>query len=478
MTDELYRLTAIEAVRRLRAGELTPLDLIDAVERRAAAVNGAVNALVTPAYDRARDHARRLMKLPPAERGMLAGLPIGIKDLNDVAGVRTTYGSPIFADNVPTVSDIMVQTIEANGGIVVGMTNTPEFGAGANTFNPVFGETRNPWNPALNAAGSSGGSAVALATGMVALATGSDLGGSLRTPASFCSVVGFRPSPGRVANGPGEQRFNDLSVEGPMARNVLDTALLLDAMAGWRVEDPISLPAPPEPFLRVARQKRKPKRIALSIDLGGVTPIDPATRAIVRATADKLAQAGIEIVEATPDFHGAMEVFHVLRGLGYVTNMSTLLARHRDKLKPDVIWNIEQGLALTAERIAKAMLRRSRLYGEVAKFMEEYEFLLTPSACCPPNPIEERWVREVDGHVFENYIGWLTLPAMITLTTCPALAIPAGFTADGRPVGIQLAGAPRNDAGVLSAGAAIEDILGLSGAVPIDPKPARAITTV
>ena len=476
MTEDLYRLTAVEAVRRLRAGEVTPLDLIDAVERRAAAVNGVVNALVTPAYDRARDHARRLMALPPAERGMLAGLPVGIKDLNDVAGVRTTYGSPIFADNVPTVSDIMVQTIEGNGGIVVGMTNTPEFGAGANTFNPVFGETRNPWNPALNAAGSSGGSAAALATGIVALATGSDLGGSLRTPASFCSVVGFRPSPGRVANGPAEQRFQDLSVEGPMARNVLDAALLLDAMAGWRVEDPISLPAPPEPFLAAAQRQRKPRRMALSIDLGGVTPVDPATRAIVRQVADTLANAGIEIVEASPDFGGAMEAFHVLRGLGYAANMSALMAHHRDRLKPDVIWNIEQGLALTAERIGKAMLRRSRLYGEMVKFLSEYDFLLAPGACCPPNPTEERWVRQVDGHVFENYIGWLTLPAVITLTACPALAIPAGFTSDGRPVGVQLVGAPRGDAELLSAGAAIEEILGLSGAVPIDPKPARALS--
>src|SRR5262245_48506192 len=333
MTEDLYRLNALDAVRRLRAGELSPLDLIDAVERRAAQVNGAVNALVTPCYDRAREHARKLMKLPPQERGLLAGLPVGIKDLNNVAGVRTTYGSPIFADNVPKKSDIMVQTIEANGGVVVGMTNSPEFGAGANTFNEVFGETRNPWNPALNAAGSSGGSAVALATGMVALASGSDLGGSLRTPASFCSVVGFRPSPGRVANGPGEQRFNDLSVEGPMARNVLDAALLLDAMAGWHVQDPISLPKPPEPFLAAARRKRLPKRMALSIDLGGVTPIDPATRAIVRQAADALADAGVEIVEASPDFHGAMEAFHVLRGLGYATNMRTLLEKHRDKLK-------------------------------------------------------------------------------------------------------------------------------------------------
>ena len=476
MSDDLYRLTAREAVRRLRSGEITPLDLIDAVERRVAQVNGAVNALVTPAYDRARDHARRLMALPPAERGLLAGLPVAIKDLNDVAGVRTTHGSPIFADNVPAVSDIMVQTIEANGGIVVGMTNTPEFGAGANTFNAVFGETRNPWNPALNAAGSSGGSAAALATGIVALASGSDLGGSLRTPASFCSVVGLRPSPGRVANGPAEQRFNDLPVEGPMARNVLDVALLLDAMSGWRVEDPISLPAPPVPFLETAERRRRPKRIALAIDLGGATPVDRPTRAIVRAAADKLADAGIEIVEASPDFSGVAEAFHVLRGLGYATNMRTLLAHHRDKLKPDVIWNIEQGMALTADRIGKAMLYRSRLYGEMVKFLEQYDFLLTPAACCAPNPIEERWVREVDGHKFENYIGWLTLPACITLTTCPALAIPAGFTDDGRPVGIQLVGAPRGDADVLSAGAAIEEILGVSDAVPIDPKPAQPLS--
>jgi amidase len=475
MPDDLYRLTALECVRRLRAGELTPLDLIDAVERRAAAVNGAVNALVTPCYDRAREHARRLMTLPHQERGLLAGLPVGIKDLNPVAGVRTTFGSPIFADNVPDVSDIMVQTIEGNGGIVVGMTNTPEFGAGANTFNEVFGETRNPWNPALNAAGSSGGSAVALATGIVALASGSDLGGSLRTPASFCSVVGFRPSPGRVANGPGDQRFNDLSVEGPMARNVLDVALFLDAMSGWRVEDPVSLPPPPGPFLSVAQRKRKPKRAALAVDLGGATPVDQPTRAVVRQAADKLASAGIEIVEASPDFSGAMETFHVLRGLSYVANTRALLERHRDQLKPDVIWNVEAGMALTAERIAKAQLYRSRLYGEMVAFLQSHDFLLTPAACCAPNPIEERWVREVDGHRFENYIGWLTLPACITLTTCPAISIPAGFTDDGRPVGIQLVGVPRGDAELLSAAAAIEDILGVRDAVPIDPKPAKPL---
>ncbi|WP_119303714.1 amidase [Dongia deserti] len=475
MPNDLYRLTAREAVRRLRSGEITPLDLIDAVERRAAQVNGVVNALVTPCYDRARDHARRLMALPPSERGLLAGLPVGIKDLNDVAGVRTTYGSPIFAENVPAESEPLVEAIEANGGIVVGKTNTPEFGAGANTFNAVFGETLNPWNPALNAAGSSGGSAAALATSIVALASGSDLGGSLRTPASFCSVVGFRPSPGRVASARGEQRFDDLSVEGPMARNVLDVALLLDAMSGWCIDDPISLPSPPEPFLTAAQRKQKPKRIALAMDLGGATPVDKPTRAIVRQAADTLANAGIEIVEASPDFSGAKEAFHVLRGLRYVANMSALMAQHRDKLKSDVIWNVEQGMTMTAERIAKALLYRARLYGEMVDFLKRFDFLLTPAACCAPNPIEERWVREVDGHKFENYLGWLTLPACITLTTCPAISIPAGFTEDGRPIGIQLVGRPRGDAALLSASAAIEEILGFADAVPIDPKPAREL---
>jgi len=475
MTDELFRLSAIDAVARLRKGELTPLDLIEAAERRAAQVNNAVNALVTPCFERARDHARRLMTLPVEQRGMLTGLPIAIKDLNDVAGVRTTYGSPIFADNVPDVSDIMVQTLEENGGIVAGMTNTPEFGAGANTFNEVFGETLNPWNPALNAGGSSGGSAVALAVGIVALATGSDLGGSLRTPAGYCSVVGLRPSPGRIANGPSEQRFQDLSVEGPMARSVADAALMLDAMVGYRAEDPISLPAPAEPFLDGTLRRRRPKRIALAMDLGGVTPVDPLTRQVVRAAVDRLADAGIEVVEASPDFRGAMDSFYTLRALGYATNMRALLSKHRDRLKPDVIWNIEQGMALTAEKIGKAQLRRSRLYGEMVEFLRQYDLILAPSACCPPGPIGERWVRRVDGHEFADYVGWLTLHGVITLTACPSLAIPAGFTTDGRPVGVQLVGRHRGEADLLSAGAAIEEILGVAGQVPIDPKPARPL---
>src|SRR3954469_23834102 len=249
MANALWRLSACAAVDLLRRGKVSPVELIDAALARIAAVNPQVNALVTLGEERARAQATRLMQIPIEARGLLAGLPIAIKDLNDVAGLRTTYGSQIFADNVPTRSDIMVETLEGNGAIPLAMSNTPEFGAGANTFNEVFGETLNPWNTKLNAAGSSGGAAVALATGQVWLATGSDLGGSLRTPASFCSVIGLRPSPGRVARGPGEQGFDTLSVNGPMARNVEDVALFLDAMVGWHIEDPISLAKPAETFL-------------------------------------------------------------------------------------------------------------------------------------------------------------------------------------------------------------------------------------
>src|SRR5882724_3550341 len=266
-TDELVRLTACAAVELLKRGEVSPLDLVEAALARIAAANPSVNAMVTLAPERAREQARRLMAQKPKpadERGWLAGLPFAVKDLSDLAGVRTTYGSPIFADNVPVRSDVMVERLEANGGIPLGKSNTPEFGAGANTFNPVFGDTLNPWNTALNAGGSSGGAAAALATGEVWLATGSDLGGSLRTPASFCSVVGLRPSPGRVAAGPGDLRFGTLSVDGPMARSVEDAGLMLDAMVGWHVEDPISLPAPAESFRAAAAARLAPRRVAFS----------------------------------------------------------------------------------------------------------------------------------------------------------------------------------------------------------------------
>jgi amidase len=469
MANALWRLSACAAVDLLRRGKVSPVELIDAALARIAAVNPQVNALVTLGEERARALATRLMQIPIEARGLLAGLPIAIKDLSDVAGLRTTYGSPIFADNVPERSDIMVETLEGNGAIPLAMSNTPEFGAGANTFNEVFGETLNPWNTKLNAAGSSGGSAVALATGQVWLATGSDLGGSLRTPASFCSVLGLRPSPGRVAVGPGDQRFDTLSVAGPMARNVEDIALMLDAMSGWSVEDPVSLPKPDESFLSSARRRKPPNRVALILAPAGL-PIEPEVVAGCRAAADKLSQAGIHIEEASPDFGGVGQAFQTLRAVDYAATMATLLKNHRDKLKPEVIWNTEKGLALTAEEIGKALLRRSRLYGDMVAFFRTYDAIILPAAPVLPRDVKERWPRQINGVALENYVEWLKLAALITMTSCPSLAMPAGFSADGRPIGIQVVGKPRGEADLLSATLVIEEILGLRDDVPIDPR--------
>jgi amidase len=267
----LVRATACAIVDKLKTGEVTPLDLLDVLEQRISDVDGPVNALPTLCFDRARTRARALMQKPVGGRGLLAGMPIPIKDLTNVEGVRTTQGSPIYRDNVPARSDLLVEHLEGNGGVIYAKSNTPEFGAGANTFNEVFGATRNPWDPSRSAAGSSGGAAVALATGMAWLAHGSDMGGSLRNPASFCGIVGLRPSIGRVAHTPAFKIDRNLTVHGPMARNVEDLALLLDAMSGEHPADPLSLPLLPSSFLSAARSGQRPKRVAYSSDLG-ITP--------------------------------------------------------------------------------------------------------------------------------------------------------------------------------------------------------------
>jgi amidase len=299
--SDLIAADACRLVSVLRCGEVRPHDLIDALEARIADVDPKVNALPTLCFDRARAHADRLTQRPPEQRGLLAGMPVPIKDLTDVAGVRSTQGSPIFADHVPRNSDLLVERLEGNGAIVYAKSNTPEFGAGANTFNEVFGATRNPWNLARSAAGSSGGAAAALAAGMAWLAHGSDMGGSLRNPASFCGVVGMRPSIGRVAHTPKFKLDRTLGVQGPMARNVADLALLLDAMTGESAADPLSLPAAGASFLNAARSGWRPRRVAYSAHLG-ITPVDPEVAAVTRAAAHRLAEAGVIVEEAHPDF--------------------------------------------------------------------------------------------------------------------------------------------------------------------------------
>ncbi len=466
--EEIIRWTAREAVSRLRTGEVTGDELLTTLAARCEAVDKAVNALPTLCIERARAQATAISGGSVEAPGVLAGLPVAIKDLNAVAGVRTTQGSPIYADDVPTASDHVVSRIEAEGGVVYAKSNTPEFGAGASTFNEVFGRTRNPWNTGRSPGGSSGGAAAALASGQAWLAQGSDLGGSLRTPASFCGVVGLRPSPGRVPSGPSANPFGTLSVEGPMARNVGDVALFLDAMAGPHPAEPLSQASPPGSFRAAAETPLIPRRVAFSPDLG-VTPVHPEIAAICAAAARRFEAMGAIVEEAHPDLSGAHQAFQTLRGVGYATSHAEHYAHQRDKLKPDVIWNIERGHAVTGAELAQAHRMRGRMVAETAAFFERYDVLLCPAAIVPPFGAEERTVLACGETRFETYIDWLAIVFAITLTSAPALSLPCGFTADGLPVGLQMVGPFRGEPALLSHAAALEAELALDLG-PIDPR--------
>ncbi len=457
----LVDLGAVEVRDLLARGEVTPGEALDALEARIAAVDGPVNALPTLCFERARAGA-------VARGSVLAGLPVPIKDLTAVAGVRTTRGSPIHAEAVPEASDILVERIEASGGIVYAKSNTSEFGAGAHTFNPVLGLTRNPWDTRLSAAGSSGGAAAALATGCAWVAHGSDMGGSLRNPASFCGVVGLRPSPGRVAATPGLRIDETLGVDGPMGRSVADCALLLDAMVGLDSRDPLSMEAPAAPFLAAAREARPPRRVGFSADLGFM-PVDPEVAAITEAAARRFAEAGAAVEAAGLDLSAAPEVFRVLRARSFATGRHADYVAHRAQLKPEIVENVEAGLALSFEDLRRAEEGRAALFARATAFFGDFDILACPATVLPPFPVEERWPRSCAGVAFAGYVDWLGIVSAITLVACPALSLPCGFTAAGLPVGLQLVAPPRGEARLLGAAAALEAVLGLDRR-PIDPR--------
>ena len=475
MSDELIRLTAREAIRRLERREITPLDLIDAAERRAEQCEPALNALPTRCFDRARAHARRLMegkgREAAGEPGWLAGLPVAIKDLTDVAGVRTTYGSRIFKDHVPSASHPVVERIERRGGIVIAKSNTPEFGSGGSTFNEVFGRTTNPWNTSLTCGGSTGGGAAALASGEVWLAHGTDHAGSLRRPATYCSVVGLRPSPGRVTRGTVNNLYAPLSVHGPMARNVADLALFLDTMAGFCPRDPQTFDAPATPFLAAATSPRAPRRIAFSPDFGGKVPVDRGTREMCAEAVRALEATGAVVEIATPDIGEIAEAFMILRAQSYVVDRELQIAQHRELFKADIIWNTELGLQASPSRIAWADRERAAFYRRCAAFFETYDILVTPGASTPAFDVNLRMPAAIDGRKVEHYLGGSLITAIPTLMGTPSIAVPCGFDPYGRPVGLQIVGPPRGEAAILSAAALFEQASGLAARVPIDPRP-------
>jgi amidase len=467
--DELCRMTANEAVGRIRRGEIAPCELVEASIQRIEAVDGAVNALPIRCFDRALAQAREWTpeRIKSADARSLLGLPIAVKDYNDVGGVLTTYGSPIFAGNVAAASDATVARLEANGAIPIAKSNVPEW-AGGHTFNPVFGITRNPWDTRLTAGGSSGGSAAALASGSVWLATGNDLGGSLRTPAGFCGIVGLRPGPGRVPRGRRLPAFDTLWVEGPMARCVRDVALMLDAGAGRAADDPLSFDDGTSFTVALAGDDPL-RRVAFSPDLG-VVPVEPEIAAICEGAALRFGDLGAEVTDDVPDFSGALDGFQTLRAMLFATLAGPLLAEHRQRIAPEIVDNIERGLALTAKQVAAAERARAALYHRVATFFEAHDLLLCPAASVPPFSVEQRYVETIGGRPARTYIDWFAITFALTMTACPVVSLPCGFTSAGLPVGLQIVGRPRGEAALLRAAERIEALLGISRQLPIEPR--------
>lgn len=470
MTD-LWKLSACEAVAALRKREVSPRELVDAAIQRIGETNPKINALVTLCAERAREHAARLEKLdrsnlPPQ---FLHGLPIAVKDNTDVAGVRCTSGSRIHENRIATASDIVVERLEANGAVVIGKSNLPEFAAGGNTFNDVFGATRNPWDTRTTAGGSSGGSTAALAAGQVWLATGGDFGGSIRQPASFCSVTGLRPSPGMVPRQQ-KQPFSPLSVEGPLARTVADVALMFDAEAGFHPLDPLSQVGPHPSFAAAAARPQRPRRVAFSADLGIARAVDREVRELCGAVANRLAGDGVMVEEAHPDLSDAEKTFLTLRGAVFIARHASLLEKYRHLYKPEIIENTEGGLGLKPAEIVAAEIAQGELIRRVAKFFESYDLLLCPAVTCPPFDVNVRYPTEVEGVRFEGYMGWLILTYAITVTACPAMSLPCGYTRAGLPVGLQVVGKPRGEAALFSAASYIEALLNVTPRTPIDPR--------
>ena len=423
------------------------MEMVDAAAIRIEAVEPRINALPIRFLDVARDQARVFRRKNNDHPGWLAGLPIAVKDYNDVGGQLTTYGAPIFATNIAPRDDRTVALLRANGAIPLAKSNVPEF-AGSHTFNPVWGVTRNPWNEDFTAGGSSGGAAASLAAHEVWLANGSCLGGSLRIPASFCGIVGMRPSPGVVPRGDGLPAFDTLWVDGPMARNVSDLALMLDAMTGLTAHDPLSRPIPAGGYQAAMAARRPPRRIGFSPDLG-LRRIDPDVAKICRTASQQLADLETVVEEVIPDFTGGIECFQVLRALLFADVRGELLPAERHRINPDIVWNIEKGLGLAAADILPAMRVRHRIYHNVAQFFDRYDLLVCPTVAVPPFPVEQRFPTEIAGEKLTTYIDWMFLTFVLTLTSCPVISIPCGVTTTGLPIGLQLVGRPHGDSELL-----------------------------
>jgi amidase len=435
--------------------QVSAREVLQATRERIARVNPVLNAVVT-LNDRADDEAlavdEALARGEPA--GLLCGLPVGIKDVTPVAGVRTTYGSPLFADHVPTQDAAVVTRLKRAGAVIVGKTNCPEFAAGGNTFNQVFGATRNPWDPSKSAGGSTGGGAVALATGMIALAEGTDLGGSLRIPASFCGVAGLRPSVGLVPTAPTGWMWDTLQVSGPMARTPQDVALMLQAMAGAGPEAPFGQSIHGRDFqAAVAAGVPGGLRVAYAPDPAGIG-IDDDIERICREAAFELADSGAKVDELALDLAFVRPAFLVLRGLWFVTQLHGQLPQ-RDRFGPNVAANVRAGVGTTTEQLAEAEQVRGVLWEVCRDLFSQVDCVVTPCMAVPPFPVTESYPQTIAGKAMTTYVDWIAPTFVWSMTGLPVAAVPAGLDARGLPVGLQVVGPPLGEERVLAVAAAI-----------------------
>ena len=462
MDDDLCFTPAVELAGLLHSGELSARELLDAFLSRIHRINPRLNAIVTLAEERATAEAAAADEAAARGRslGVLHGLPIAVKDLADTAGIRTTYGSPLFAGHVPDADAPHVALLKAAGAVIIGKTNTPEFGAGSQTFNKIFGATRNPWDTRMTPGGSSGGAAAAVAAGLLPFADGSDLAASVRNPAAMCSLVGLRTTPGTIPSG--GDFFNPLPVFGPIARSASDAALLLAGMRGDDPSLPLARPGAHAtaagPGTRWTADGVAGLRVAWSADLGGL-PVEPEVARVLARAREALVAAGAAVVDAEPGLADADEVFMVLRAVMMAGGLGALLETARDQLKDTLIWNIEQGLALTGPQVATAQRQHSEIFSRTRAFLRAYDILAAPTVQVAPFPVEQPWVTAINGIPQDTYIDWLRSCSRITVTGHPAVSVPAGFTADGLPVGLQLVSRYGTDDRLLSIAGAVTQVL-------------------
>ena len=456
-------------VELLRTKKVSAVEVMKAHLSQIASVNARVNAIVTLVDEEQLLREAQLADDALAKGnwlGPLHGLPIGVKDLNATKGIRTTYGSPLLKDDIPKTDCLLVEREKKAGGIVIGKTNVPEFGLGSQTFNPVFGATRNPYDLRKTCGGSTGGGAVAVVCGMVPLADGSDYGGSLRNPPNFCNAVGLRPSPGRVPNTPADLAWQTFSVSGPVARNVKDCAFFLSVLAGPDERIPISIEQPGSQFVQqLAGRDFKGVRVAMFRDMG--LPWEPEVKEAIRAQGKVFESIGCVVEEAEPDYVDANECFLAWRHWTIESRFGNLIATKGDQLNEYIHWHVEEGRKLTGPYLSRLEMKRSALYQRVRGFLDKYEFFVLPVNQVLPFDVTQHYPTEINGVRMDNYLSWMKSACYITTTGNPAASVPCAFSKSGLPIGIQIVGRNHEDWGVLQMAFAFEQARNLEKKKPV-----------